>query len=187
MLSKANNAFGRHCFIAALLSISGAIIYNATATLLSPAYAFQSVLILLSLAYGLFILSETKPAPGRYVAFALWLILSVFSVVFSPKISILLVCYSMGLWLLRSLIRYTSLLPALTDAGLILFALASAYVALLHSHSLALALWSFFLVQALTTFIPASFFIPTPLAKTQADKFNCAYRTAENALKRLTH
>ena len=59
-----------------------------------------------------------------------------------------------SLWLIRSLYFHASILSTLLDFGVIALGLAVALWALIHSGSLLLSLWCFFLVQAVFVAIP---------------------------------
>src|SRR5262249_44593702 len=98
-----------------------------------------------------------------------------------------LLAQAFAIWLLRCWCRYTSPAAALADGALGLFAIAAASVTALHSHSVFLAFWSFFLVQALFVLIPET--LQPRIAATDPDdedRFDQAHRSAEAALRRLT-
>ena len=91
------------------------------------------------------------------------------------------------IWLVRCLYRYDSLGSAVADAALSAFAVATAIATAGYTRSMFLTLWSFFLVQALFVFIPASRAAAggPASAPDPEDAFAQAHRNAETALRRL--
>jgi hypothetical protein len=124
---------------------------------------------------------------GHVVAALAWLTLAGLLLIFNPPLTLWLLLPTGFIWLLRSLRRYDSLIPAGGDALLSGFALAAAIATAQHTHSLFLSLWSYFLVQALAAFIPVRN-VATPAAsgRTRDTDFDSSYRNAETALRRLS-
>ncbi len=90
------------------------------------------------------------------------------------------------IWAVRSLLSYSSLLLSGADLALSLAAFSAAYWVLGASGSLLLAVWTFFLLQGFSSWLPKNF---TPCEKKFApetnDRFDRAYFSAEDALKRV--
>ena len=94
------------------------------------------------------------------------------------------------IWLVRSLYFYASVVSALTDLGLSGLALAAAVWAVTHTGSLFLAIWCFFLVQALFVAIPHALSGKAAPgiqpAADRDDRFERAHRAAEAAVRKLS-
>ena len=179
--------FWREAGVALALSIVGAVAYDALATLIGAPSASRLVVTVLGLAYAVMLLRGLDARIGRVVAVAAWLAFDAALFAFNPPLLLWLAAHAFAIWLLRCWCRYTSAFAALADGALSLFALAAASVAAVHSHSMFLALWSFFLVQALFVLIPETL-RPRPAAAPPEDddRFDQAHRSAEAALRRLT-
>jgi hypothetical protein len=104
--------------------------------------------------------------------------------------TMLLLCVTL-IWGMRSFAYSRSLVSAVLQGGVCILGCGAALMVYGHSGSLALATWSFFLVQATFVLIPAQFMRrpATPLGATLGgapDGFGRAYHAAEQALERLT-
>jgi hypothetical protein len=173
--------------LAALLSFFGAAVFAAAGTLLAGGLLLRAVIAGLSLCYLLYLLSRSREATGRVTTVALWLALATLLWFFEPPLVLFVIAHAMLIWLVRSLYFHASLLGAGADLGLCGLGLAAAVWATTQSHSLGLALWCFFLVQALFVLIPAR--LTREGSCQQADdgeaRFERAYRSAESALRRM--
>ena len=118
----------------------------------------------------------------------LWLVLAV-AIWLMEVTPVLYVLVHVGaIWLIRSLYFYSSIVPALMDLGLNGLSAATAFWAISHTGSSFLAIWCFFLVQALFVAIPPAL---TPGGKREpgkhldTDNFERARRRAEAAVRQL--
>jgi hypothetical protein len=178
--------FWREAGVALALSIIGAVAYHALVTVTATPVALRLVIAGLGIAYAVLLLRGMQARAGRLVAIAAWLALDVALFAFDPPLLLWLLTHAFAIWLLRCWCCYASLIAALADGALGLFALAAALVAAAHSHSVFLALWSFWLVQALFVLIPDSLRPRVrPALADDEDRFSQAQRTAEAALRRL--
>jgi hypothetical protein len=184
--------FWREVGVALALSIVGAIAYPALAAFVGSAASLRLIIAGLGIVYAVLLMRGVQARAGRVIAITAWLALDVALFVFDPPLLLWLLAQSFAIWLLRCWCCYGSLLAALADAALCLFALAAAMVGAAHSHSLFLALWSFFLAQALFVLIPdtlrprAAGAIHRLQSRHDEDRFDQAHRSAEAALRRLT-
>jgi hypothetical protein len=91
------------------------------------------------------------------------------------------------LWLVRSLYFYSSAFPALLDFGLSALSVSAAAWAMTRSGSLFLAIWCFFLVQAVFVAIPQRLGISAHRDTNKIDDgaFEHARRRADAALRQL--
>ena len=177
--------FWRDVGLGLLASVAGAIAFHALAPMFGSGAAIRGVIALLAAAAALAVLLDRDARVGRVVGFAAWALLLGTLIVFDAPLWFWIGLPAFALWLTRSLFRYHTLWQAGADALLSLFALAAAFVALRHTHSVFLALWCWFLVQALVALIPrdppAGAAAPAPAD----DRYDQAQRSAEAALRRL--
>ncbi len=174
--------------VAVAASVSGAALF----AVLTAAFAGGAVLRLLiagiGLAYVLYLLARSRERVGRVTVVTAYLALAAATWFVAPPLPLYVVAHIGMIWLIRSLYFYSSALSALADLGLTGLSLAAAVWAGIHSHSVFLAIWCFFLVQALFVVIPASWRRSRDKASIadDADRFECAHRVAQAALRRLS-
>jgi hypothetical protein len=176
------HGFWRAVGIGLLASLAGTVAFHVFAPLLGSGTALRASLALLAGAAALAVLFDRGRRIGRFVAFAAWLGVLVLLLVFDPTLWLWAAVPVFVAWLMRSLFHYQTLLQAGADALLALFALASGWLVLRHTHSVFLALWCFFLVQALTALMPRT---RTATPAPCGDRYDQAQRNAEAALRRL--
>lgn len=175
--------------VALAISLAGGVLYAAMDTVFPHVPVLRLLIAGIGLAYVVYLLRRSPERVGRVTALAAWLLVA--SVLWFTQPPLLLyVCGHLGtLWLIRSLYFYSSGLSALADLGLNGVALSAAIWAVTRTGSVFLAIWCFFLVQALFAVIPKS--IPRKPVKTAAgltseDRFQHAYRAAETAVRKLS-
>ena len=201
---RMNNGFERDKALwrgmgaALLLSILGAMVFSFGGSLLGSAAAARLGLTILSLLYLLYIL-QTSPAAqkemfrhsqsakrGVLVSLALWLVLTLLLYAFNPSIWIWLVVLTGFSWLVRCFRSYRSLWLAAGDALVNGVALILSLLTALHTHSVFLSLWCFFLIQAALVFLPGVRRSRQPSTdEFMVQQFDDAYRSAEAALSRI--
>ena len=167
-----------------------ALIAAAAFSTLKLIYASSFILKLLITCFGAFyviyLLARSAEKTGRLTMPALWLVGAVCAWIFLPGLTLFLLAHVGMIWLIRSLYFHSSILPALLDLGLCALAVVAAIAIALHSHSVFLSVWSFFLVQALFVAIP-------PIIRSKRDeqtdtmdqRFKRALRTADAAVRRI--
>jgi hypothetical protein len=179
--------FWREAGVALALSMVGAIAFHATAVLIGSSLALRLVIAAIGLVYAVLLLRGLRARSGRLIVIAAWLALDIALFVLQPPLLLWLLAQTFAIWLLRCWCCYGSVIAALADGALGLFALAAAMVGAAHSRSVFLALWSFFLVQALFVLIPETLRPRiTAALPDDEDRFDQAHRSAEAALRRLT-
>lgn len=183
-------SFWRQVGFGLLLSVIGGVVFTALRPLMGTELVLRGLIIGLGAAYLALLLHDLRARIGVVVTLACWVVVTGLLLAFNPTLWVWLLVQVLLIWLLRCLYRYDSLAAASADAALSGFALAMALVTADYTHSLFLTLWSYFLVQAIYVFIPrgragdASFALePEPEPD---DAFGQAYRTAEDALRRLS-
>lgn len=171
--------------VAALL---GEVVFVALAPLLGTFSALLLVIIAASFGYTLYLLRYSGERTGRLVTLLGWLLVTLLSAWWSLPLLGYVLLHVALIWLVRSLYYHSSVLIALADLGLNLFAIAAMVWATLQSGSLALALWCFFLVQALFVLLPQGGTGPGGSRKGYApiDPFEQARQTAQTALRKLS-
>lgn len=178
--------FVEGCIIAALASVSGAASFSILSTLLGAAMSARLTVTLLCSGYLLYLLWRAPQTTGRMTLLLLWGVVLLGCWLINPPFMIYLVIHLATLWLVRAFTYYRSIFSAGADLLLSGLSLVVALWAYLTSHSVLLALWCLFLVQALFVFIPRDWRLkPKPIAIDANDRFMRAHRHAESALRKL--
>lgn len=173
--------------LALVMSIVGGVVYSALAAYLPAGPALRFLIAAMGLAYAVYLLSRSPARVGRITALAVWVAVAGVLWLAGPSMTLYALVHVGVIWLLRSLYFHSSLLSVLADLGLNGLGLAAALWAALQSGNIFLALWCFFLVQALFVAIPPR--VGRKDKETQADAqdgFERAYRAAENAVRNLS-
>jgi hypothetical protein len=175
--------------VALVFSVIGAALFIMFNPLLSAGVLLRLLVNGLSLVYVLYLLWRTRERSGRVAVFAGWLLASVGTWAFYPPIVLFVLLHVGLIWLIRALYFYNGVVPAILDLALNAGAMLLAIGAGLHTQSLFLGVWTFFLCQALFVFIPAS--LPrtprtTAAVRQEADRFENAHRVAVAALRKLS-
>ena len=176
--------FSSGVLTALLISLGGAALLPAFALVLGLSLALRCVLLLMMLAYWIWLLRVTAARAGISLMAAGWLMLSAVLVLFNPPFLIWLAACTFLIWLQRSALRYHRPAQALADAALNLLSFCAAVATYIHTDSFLLSCWSFFLLQAGCAFIPAAE-KTTPNHPIEDDRFAQARHSAEQALRRL--
>ncbi len=171
------------------LGLAGSILYSALTPLLGGAPALRMLIALLGLCYLIYLLRHNAERSGRVTAMFVWLVVAGASWLYAPSLTLYCLIHTGLIWLLRCFYFYHGVMPALLDLGLSAFGLAAALWAITWSGSVFLAIWCFFLVQSLFVSIPRSLHRRTDVGQTKTardERFQRAYRDAENAIRRIT-
>ena len=150
---------------------------------------FQLTLLAATLAYLLYLFKRSPARVGRVVMLAAWVTLSLAGWFFDLPLFEQVLLQAGFIWLTRALYFHGSLFSAALDFGLVSAGLAAGAWAMVNTGSLAAALWSFFLLQSLFSWIPN-------LARKQGGEacrqptsrssFQSAHRVAADAVRKLT-
>ncbi len=182
-------SFWRQIGSGLMLSVVGGVLYAALSPFIGSGTLLRALVVGLGAIYLALLLHDLRARIGLVVTLAGWALVTGLLCAFNPTFWVWLLAQTLVIWLLRCLYRYDSLATAIADAAVSGFALATALATASYTHSLFLTLWSWFLVQAMFVFIPPSR-APTTAAAPEPDSddaFGQAYRTAEAALRRLSH
>lgn len=166
-------------------------VFSATAFMaLKP--VFGSVLVvrwLIAAGAGLYIvylLSRSTEKSGRLAVPTLWVLGTITAWYCAPTLIVFLLAQTGMVWLVRSLYFHSGIVAALLDLGVCGAGVLAAVAAAHSSHSVFLSVWSFFLVQALFTTIPAVLKPDSPDPAITADeRFHRALATAQTAVRRV--
>ena len=165
---------------AASLILGGIIAYTTL---------FSMVLYGSSLIYLIYLLKRSKAKVGRVVVIVSWVVTSFGCWFFEIPLSTQVLIQAGLIWLVRALYFHSSILAATLDGALVSVGFAASAWALLNTGSLAGALWSFFLVQALFCWIPDLHRKQSGASDhNQYDQspFQSAHRVALDAVRKLT-
>ena len=155
------------------------------------AYAtlFNLLLCAATLVYLLYLLKRSNARVGRVVVIVGWGLISLACLFFNIGLFEQVLVQAGIIWLTRSLYFHASLLTAALDFGLVAAGLAASAWAMVNTGSVAGALWSFFLVQALFCWLPdLARKQPTDVYRGQHDQtsFQTAHRIALDAVRKIT-
>lgn len=175
--------------VAVTAALLGEIAFVGLTPLLGSVMALHLVIASASFSYIIYLLRSSGVRLGRTTTLLGWLTITVITAWMAPSLMLYLLVHVAMIWLVRSLYFYSSLLPAMADLGLNVVAVAAVVWATAQSGSLLLALWCFFLLQALFVAIPRNGNKPTSDAagvEVEGDRFEQAHRTAQAALRKLS-
>ncbi|MEJ2456372.1 MAG: hypothetical protein P8103_19795 [Candidatus Thiodiazotropha sp.] len=175
--------------VALAASVAGGVLFTVLAGLFAGGFVLRGLVALLGLLYVIYLLSRSTERVGRITALSAWLAAALGIWLLGLSLPLYLLAHLGLIWLVRSLYFHSGPITAFADLGLVLFGLAAALWAWLHTGSLGLGIWCFFLVQALFVLIPANLRrgpSRSMASATETDPFQQAYRTAEAAVARLS-
>jgi hypothetical protein len=174
--------------VAAVLGFFASAVVATLTPFVGLGAVVRLVIPALGLAYLLYLFSRSEERIGRVTALSAWSALAAVTWWVAPPLPLYLLIHVGAVWLVRSLYFYSGLLPALMDLGISALSVSAAVWAITRSGSVFLAVWCFFLVQALFVAIP-----PTTLKKQKphrntavaSENFEHARRQADQALRQL--
>lgn len=181
-----NVNFPNGVIVALILAAAGSVLFSALTPLFSGALVVRCIVSLLTLAYLLYLLSLSSVRVGRLTVFTLAAGVIAASLYWQPPLALYSLVHVALIWLVRCCYFHNSLAGALADLGFCALAFVVAVWAAGRSGALFLALWSFFLVQALVLPVLRDRFARAGVfASDDGDAFRRARRSAESALRRL--
>jgi len=170
------------------LSVSPLVVFVQLA--IGSLLAWKMAVMVMAYTYICYLLARSGRKSGRVTLGLLALTVLLASLVFNLRFATLLLLCVTLMWGIRSFAYSRSLVSAVLQGGVCVLGCGAALMVYGHHSSLALAIWSFFLVQAAFVLIPAQFMrrAATPTGETLGvapDGFGRAYHVAEQALERL--
>lgn len=181
---------------ALVASMIGSLFFTLLPVAFSTIASLQITLTILSATYLSFLIKKGRQRTGRVITFIAWILISSGGLFLDLPIIHFILSQVAMIWIVRSIVFHSSILPSLFDLGLIAIGLLAASWAMLQTGSLATALWCFFLVQSLFGYIPGMAVLNRdrpPENQTQSNqislsknRFQSAHRVAMDAIQKLT-
>ena len=171
--------------VALVASVVGGIAYAVLPPLFGWDSPMRALIAGLGLAYIVYLLNRSRARVGKVTVASFWLAGAVALWLLHPPFTVYLLLHAGAVWFVRSLYFHDGLIPSVLDLALTGFGLVAAGWAAIETGSMFLALWCFFLCQALFSGIPR---IQRPKhGKQAADApFERAYRAGQSALRALS-
>lgn len=174
--------------LALCLALGGSALFSALVPFVASATVLRLLISLSGFAYLLWLIRGSRRRTGRVTAATAWIVVSVTAFCVGLPLPVYLLVHAVALWLMRSLLYYSGALPALVDLGISALSVSAAAWAATRSGSVFLAVWCFFLVQAVVAMIPQRMPEPRhdePPGDMDDDRFEQAQRRAEAAFRQL--
>lgn len=145
------------------------------------------VMMVVTVVYLVYLIYQSRVRAGKLTLTIICLTISLFGFFFVEQSGFLLVIAAGMIWVVRSLLNYSSILPVITDLGLCIFSLAGAGWAFSISGSIGAAVWCFYLMQSLYCLIPQQYGETKQVAAAEpsVDHFDHAYQSAEEAIRQI--
>src|SRR4051794_16677685 len=141
--------------VALVLSLLAAPLVALLHSLIGSLLAWNAVVVAMAYTYICYLLVQRGRTSGRVTLGLLALIVLLAGIVLDLRLtSMLLLCMAL-IWGIRSFAYSRSLVSAVLQGVVCVLGCGAALTVYGHSGSLALAIWSFFLVQAAFVLIPA--------------------------------
>ena len=146
--------FIQGALVAALLAFCGASLLAALTPFSGTGAATRIVIPVISLGYVLYLLRASGERTGIVVTVSSWSVLAIVTWWLAPPLTMYVLIHVCAIWLVRSLYFHSGFIAPLLDLGLSALAMSAFVWALTRTGSPMLAVWTFFLVQALFIAIP---------------------------------
>ena len=175
--------------VAIIISLGAAVTGLILGGFIASTTLFNLLLCTATLIYLVYLLKRCQAKVGRVVVIVIWFLTSLGCWFFEVPLFTQVLIQAGIIWLVRSLYFHGSLIAAALDGGLVAAGLAASAWAMMNTGSLAGALWSFFLIQTLFSWIPdLSHKQPVNPYRDQQDRssFQSAHRIALDAVRKLT-
>ncbi len=174
-------------FVAIIASVVGVMLYTSLTLLFGVDVGFRLMATSVFSAYLLYLLWRSPKKRGRMTALFFWGVILFVTWLIDPSVLFYLMIQITAICLIRALIFHQSLFSTSLDMVLSAFSLVAAVGAYLSTHSVLIALWVLFLIQALFGVIPNQW--KRKEGSTTAndnDRFMQAYHNAEVALRKFS-
>ena len=173
--------------VAIIFSLIVATVFTVMSAFFPTRWLLQAMITGSSFMYVLYLLYRSEEKRGRVAVASLWLVYALSVWVFAPSTLIILFAHVGAIWLVRTLFYHNSLLIASFDFGLITLSVFVSIWTLMHTHSLLLTTWVFFLLQAVFSILPEQIQARAAQAScVKDDEFERAYAVAEAAVRQLS-
>jgi hypothetical protein len=177
-------SFSRNIVAALVLSTLAAAMHGALQPFIGSAEALRVALLVTAFGYLAFLLQQLRPPFGMVLILAGTLLLSFALLAFNPPLLVWLGVMLALLWLVRCVLRYQHLTHCMLDALINGLAVCVGLSVVLHTHSLWLGAWSYFLALAFCALLPSRQ-QASSASSSYFSSFQQARSSAESALRRL--
>lgn len=172
-------------FIALLMSVLAALGYSALVWVLGALLSAKFMICALSLIYMLYVFKRTSRSFARLAVLG-WGVVVFILLIADASLNAWLISQLVLIWLARSCAHYPSPLPAVMDLALVVLGCALCVAVFWQTAWVGLAVWTFFLTQALFCFIPNKVHKEMAHDEGRGEQFSRAYRNAEAAIRALS-
>lgn len=148
--------FFEGAFVALLLAFLASMGFAVLSSIFPQGLALRLSITSLATIYVAYLLVRSNERIGRLTVAIGWLIACGLLIIVYPSATTHLVVLAGLIWIVRSLFCYASVVCAFADLALTAAAIVAALWAASETHSVAIATWCFFLVQAIFIRIPRS-------------------------------
>lgn len=175
--------------VALVVSLAASPVVFLLSLVLGTVMAGKAVIAVMAYAYILYLLAQSGRTTGRVTLAVLSLLALLASLVLEARWTTVVLVAVALIWSIRACTYSRSLVVGLLHGGLCLLGLGAALWTYTHSGSLVLAVWSFFLLQALFVYVPPRLAQQPAatggIAGQEVDSFVQAHQAAQTALGRL--
>lgn len=182
-------SFAESIVLALLASALGAAMYSMF-SLFDGDATLRLVIDILALAYVTYLLIRSRERTGRIVVWVSWCVAALFIWGLQLSLPLYLFSHMALIWIVRSLYYYSSLVSALVDLGVNIVSMLAAVTAAVHTDSIFISLWCYFLLQSLFVYIPRDWHKRDGGRRVSAaynsEDFERAHQVAEAAIRRLS-
>ncbi len=173
--------------LAILLAMIAVSIEFVLSTIGGTEATAKLVIILVMLTYQTKMIHRSTLRAGKLTLSLLCLMLMVSGYYFLDQPGSLLIMSTAMIWAVRSILSYSSIFTACADLLLCMIGLAGFSMTVVSGGSLALAVWSYFLIQSLHALIPGRFgeYRQNTEDSQTVHRFDRAYQSAEEAVRQI--
>lgn len=178
-------------FSGILLSVGACAMALPILTIMMPLlgwyFGFKILMVALLALYTIYLVSNSKGKAGIVLFLFLSGLLTVGAVLLPISLLVIAGLCVMVIWMARSILFQKNLMGSVCDLILCFVGLSLAWISYTATRSHIMAIWTFFLVQALFVLIPSlSPFGPSE-AVVESDSFSKAHQVAEEAFARIVN
>ena len=174
--------------VAVILSLFIAAVFTVMSVFFPTRWLLEAVIHGGTFIYILYLLYRSKEKSGKVAIASLWVVYALAVWAFAPSTLVMLFAQLAAIWLVRTLFYHNNILVSLLDLGLITLSVFVSLWTLMHTRSVLLTTWVFFLLQALFTLLPEQLRgrAAAPPMNANQDEFERAYASAEAAVRQLS-
>lgn len=167
------------------ISFIGAIGFYGLALIMPFMVSAYLVIGIVGISYHCYLSSTQQSNKGLVSSITVLVLITMVSWLFAWSLLTVIILNCFLIWIIRSHNFYKSAISSICDLGILIASTVLAAYTFLHTDSLFLSIWVFFLCQALFVFIPTSVNSNSTQSHKRESKFFAAQRNAQNALSQL--